>query len=51
MARGEEKHRYAKRYQFLPPVSPEESAAILDMDGGLLRNEAEQQAVARLAHR
>lgn len=40
-----------QRYQILPPLSPEEHAAIMKFDSGLLRNEAERQAFALLAER
>jgi hypothetical protein len=39
------------RYQILPPFSPEKRAAILEMDRGLLRSDAEQQALALRAER
>ena len=39
------------RYQLLPPLPFVEYAASMDMDGGLGRDDAEQQALALLVHR
>jgi hypothetical protein len=38
-----------ERYQILPPLSPEEYAAIMELDGVLGRDDAEMQAFLVMA--